>query len=754
LGHRNTEPSGQAQAVRYVELGWLIYPDTWIVERDGLRVCSCPLGAACSSPGKHPFAKLAPHGPQSASSSPALVKQWWSTCPLAHIAVVCGLVSGIWVLDIDKGSGGIESLRRLMVEHGWDESGWLDVSATSDSAKIEEFYLAAAAWFATAAVLTGGGGLHLYFRWHADTKGKSVAGAFVALGLPGIDIRADGTHVVAPPSGHISGGTYRWLFEPWGAQRWGPHAWSHLESAREEDRHGGEGPIKCAPEWLLEMLCDPRCGKRIIDEQEGVRTSPASRYESYELPPVIAIGTRDDELTRYAGSLRGKGYEKDAILEALTEANGRCDAPLAYADLKRIASSISRKPKGSGIEKPPRVGEPLPTAELERRRAEAGPELPGVWAPDPPSVAPMKESDRREVHQEFTFLSFGQVLKLPPKEYLIPGVLGKGDQAALVGGSKQGKTLVVLDMAAALVRGQSCLFADRFPVKDAIRICYATGEGQSGIPNRFAALQHKHQFTPEQWARFLYCDKVPNLFRPDSPRWMEVFARGFQDAHGSDALAGGLLIIDTYARAIAGGNENSAQDTTIVQDALGDLQNRLKCTLLTLLHTPHGLDRIRGSTNIQASFDSILKVREDSGSRYFGPDVSKDSGDFEEAPYGVRVHSYDDERGEEHKGAYIEWLEGTSTKSAPKAKDKKTRASAEISRLLQERAQGEYAAVSVATIHDWIQGFVTSGVIREILHDLSMNPASVFRAKQVPSIDKNGHANKKAWHYWTEVEGA
>ncbi|HTQ11200.1 MAG TPA: AAA family ATPase, partial [Fimbriimonadaceae bacterium] len=273
-----------------------------------------------------------------------------------------------------------------------------------------------------------------------------------------------------------------------------------------------------------------------------------------------------------------------------------------------------------------------------------------------------------------------------------------------------------------------------------------------GIPNRFTALHHKHQFTDEQWARFIYCDKVPNLFKADSPRWMVVFVRAFQDAYGSDALAGGLLIVDTYARAIAGGNENSAQDTTMVQDALGELQDRLRCTLLTLLHTPHGAERIRGSTNIQASFDSILKVREESGSRFFGPDVSKDSGDFEEVPYGVRVHTFEDDQGAEHKGAYIEWLDGTSAQGATKPKKKQERARAEISRMLQERAIGEGAAVSVATIHDWIQGFVAVQTVRDIMHELSTNEASVFQGKEMTCIDKNGRANKKAWHYWTEVD--
>ena len=62
--------------------------------------------------------------------------------------------------------------------------------------------------FSSAAVETGGGGLHFYFRLPDGVKPpRNSAGALA----PGVDVKTGGGMVVAPPSVHESGGRYRWL---------------------------------------------------------------------------------------------------------------------------------------------------------------------------------------------------------------------------------------------------------------------------------------------------------------------------------------------------------------------------------------------------------------------------------------------------------------------------------------------------------------------------------------------------------------
>jgi hypothetical protein len=60
--------------------------------------------------------------------------------------------------------------------------------------------------------LTGGGGIHLVYR-SKDVELRNAAGRLPGIrgALPGVDLRANGGYVVAPPSVHSSGQRYTWL---------------------------------------------------------------------------------------------------------------------------------------------------------------------------------------------------------------------------------------------------------------------------------------------------------------------------------------------------------------------------------------------------------------------------------------------------------------------------------------------------------------------------------------------------------------
>ena len=170
------------------ELGWPILPLHHVIGAG----CSCGR-ADCPSPGKHP--RLA-HGLNGASVDPDVTRRWWERWADAHIGLRTG--EAFDVLDVD-GAAGIASLTELVEANEALPPG--------------------------PAVATGGGGLHLYF---APTGLGNRAGF-----LPNVDWRGRGGYVVAPPSGHISGGDYTW-----------------------EENH--TSPLPTAPRWLLEVLDPPR----------------------------------------------------------------------------------------------------------------------------------------------------------------------------------------------------------------------------------------------------------------------------------------------------------------------------------------------------------------------------------------------------------------------------------------------------------------------------------------------------------------
>ena len=116
-----------------------------------------------------------------ASRDPATIRDWWQRWPAANVGIATGLPSALVVLDIDPRNGGDDSYCELREKfrHGPE----------------------------TSIVHTGSGGAHEYFR-HPGA-GLIHCRSHLA-GFRGIDVKADGGYVVAPPSIHPNGLEYRW----------------------------------------------------------------------------------------------------------------------------------------------------------------------------------------------------------------------------------------------------------------------------------------------------------------------------------------------------------------------------------------------------------------------------------------------------------------------------------------------------------------------------------------------------------------
>jgi hypothetical protein len=103
------------------------------------------------------------------------IRAWYRRWPDAGVAVVCGGISGVVVVDFDSRNG--------------------DALATL-APRLPE----------TPMVETGGGGRHFYFAEPPGSHVRKVAGI-----LPGVDLQAEHALVTAPPSIHRSGRRYAWL---------------------------------------------------------------------------------------------------------------------------------------------------------------------------------------------------------------------------------------------------------------------------------------------------------------------------------------------------------------------------------------------------------------------------------------------------------------------------------------------------------------------------------------------------------------
>ena len=224
----------------------------------------------CPSPGKHPRTE---HGLTDATTIEEVIRRWWTQWPDANVGVVTGEVSGLVVVDIVSRNGGDESFRQMEVEHGHLPQ--------------------------TLEVRTGGG-RHLYFR-----ASQMPLRSRTSL-CPGIDVKADGGYVVAPPSAHAAGDSYDWTT--------------------------GSDSLADMPAWLLANLTQ--------------RTEPIVRPVGKNCECFLE-GERNDQLTKMGGLLRRQGLSDQAIGEELAGFNSRrCVPPLIDHEVRQITESISRYAPG------------------------------------------------------------------------------------------------------------------------------------------------------------------------------------------------------------------------------------------------------------------------------------------------------------------------------------------------------------------------------------------------------------------------
>jgi hypothetical protein len=231
---------------------------------------------------------LTQHGFKDATTDPARIHAYWTRWPGANIGIPTGKASGLLVLDEDR-TGALSEL-----------PGELPATTTAR---------------------TGGGGLHMLYRYPA---GEVIRNSASKLGA-GIDVRGEGGYVIAPPS-----------------RTTGPYEW--IERLPPAD----------PPAWLLEALRKPP-GKP--ERSKGER-GPT---------PILAAGEkipyrrRNDALASIAGRLHDGTRNLEQLTADLLGINAsRCVPPLPEGEVEKIAGSIfKREPAKPSRDVTPEVIEKL-----------------------------------------------------------------------------------------------------------------------------------------------------------------------------------------------------------------------------------------------------------------------------------------------------------------------------------------------------------------------------------------------------------
>src|SRR6185503_13624133 len=196
----------------------------------------------------------------------------------------------------------------------------------------------------------------------------------------------------------------------------------------------------------------------------------------------------------------------------------------------------------------------------------------------------------------FTPLPAATFMQRKPGSWIIKGVLPKAGLVLVYGDSGAGKTFLVLDLVGAVARGADWR---EHKVKRG-RVVYVVAEGASGFQKRLAAYCQFNGIDPEDLDLLVIPD-VPNLI--DKGHMKELIPA----LKKAGPVA--VVVIDTYARAMAGANENDAKDTGQAV-AHCDLIHRTTGALVMLVHHSgkDGSKGARGSGALRAAADAELEV--------------------------------------------------------------------------------------------------------------------------------------------------
>lgn len=270
-----------------------------------------------------------------------------------NVGIVTGAVSGVVVLDIDDNKGGSASLvgtELPMTPHVRTGSGW-----------------------------------HYYYK-HPGRQLRNFAGK-----LKGVDLRADGGYVVAPPSIHPNGKQYSWNVSP--------EACAFAEM----------------PGWLLDLCGD---NDNAIRPKSETTAYGAAWLKECEVLADAAEGTRNDKLNTVAckaGSLIAGGQLDEA--EAVNAMLDACRRNGLMADGDKAVRDTIKSGLEAGFKRPrvPEVAIPKASTGLKLTRAS--------------SVAPEKI------------------------DWLWENVLAKGKPTIIGGDGGLGKSQIAINIAATVTTG-------------------------------------------------------------------------------------------------------------------------------------------------------------------------------------------------------------------------------------------------------------------------------------------------------------
>lgn len=200
----------------------------------------------------------------------------------------------------------------------------------------------------------------------------------------------------------------------------------------------------------------------------------------------------------------------------------------------------------------------------------------------------INESNKAQqfIGQQYRFpelISVGDLKKLPPPAWLIPGMIPEKAICEVHGAPATGKSLFVLDKAILIAKERS--------------VIYVAAEGATGYKQRV-----------EAWEEANNCKADNKLFFHKEP--VNLFDKAEMAAFSNHikSVSPALIVFDTLARCMTDGDENNAKDMTVITHNCIRIISELNTAVLLVHHTTKDGITERGSSALRGACDSMIEI--------------------------------------------------------------------------------------------------------------------------------------------------
>lgn len=303
---------------------------------------------------------------------------------------------------------------------------------------------------------------------------------------------------------------------------------------------------------------------RPTNDAKPMNRRPGEFVRGADVLNGVPEGERDETLFRYVSRLKHRRLAPKEVEVLVLEAASRCDPPF---------------PPDEALKK------------VERAFKDEGTDSDG-----------------------FALLDDEQIEDLPSPEWLIDGILPSESLAVLYGPPKVGKTFLGLDWGFSICTGRSwCGHA----VKTG-SVVYVYSEGSGKLKCRTRAWKRAHDVSGRLGVQFI-TRAVHVLDQAEVKRLFQTIRKLPEPPT--------LIALDTLARCIQGGDENSAKDVGAVIGVADRLREEFKATVLIIHHSgKNGAER--GSTALRGAADTMLRLVEKDEVMTLDCEAQKDARDF------------------------------------------------------------------------------------------------------------------------------